>query len=135
IALADTRAAWRSARPAVISSHRLNYAHLDPAWSRSGRDALRKLLAGLCREGATFFTDAEVRALVECGWSARETGARGVLLRNRGGATGPLTVAAPEGVAHAIVRDAGGRIVGEVRAEGGNAAVRAGAGAWWIEWA
>jgi hypothetical protein len=60
----------------VLSSHRLNYAHLDPEWSQRGRAALHELLAALCREGATFLTDAEVRALVERGRSAREVGAR-----------------------------------------------------------
>jgi len=61
------RAQWRRGRPAVISSHRLNYAHLDPAWSAAGRDALRALLGALCHEGATFLVDADVRSLVESG--------------------------------------------------------------------
>ena len=65
--LGAVRAAWKRSRPAVISTHRLNYAHLDPAWSRMGRDALRQLLGALCREGATFLTDAEVRSLAEHG--------------------------------------------------------------------
>jgi hypothetical protein len=65
--LAAVRAQWRRGRPAVISSHRLNYAHLDPAWSAAGRDALRALLGALCHEGATFLVDADVRSLVESG--------------------------------------------------------------------
>lgn len=75
-ALRCARGAWKRARPAVLSSHRLNYVHLDPEWSKRGRDALHELLAALCREGATFLTDAEVRALVERGRSAREIGSR-----------------------------------------------------------
>ena len=66
-ALRSARAAWKRSRPAILSSHRLNYAHLDPAWSRAGREALRALLGALCNEGATFLIDAEVRALVERG--------------------------------------------------------------------
>ena len=66
-ALRMVRVAWKRARPAVLSSHRLNYAHLDPAWSQAGREALRALLGALCNEGATFLTDAEVRSLAERG--------------------------------------------------------------------
>lgn len=61
------RGEWKRSRPVVISSHRLNYAHLDPAWSEAGREALRALLSALCNEGATFLTDPEVRSLVERG--------------------------------------------------------------------
>ena len=61
------RAAWHDARPTVVSTHRLNYAHLDPSWSQAGRAALRDLLATLIAEGATFMTDAEVRVLAERG--------------------------------------------------------------------
>jgi hypothetical protein len=66
-ALSAVRAAWKRSQPAVLSSHRLNYAHLDPGWSQAGREALRSLLGELCHEGATFLTDAEVRALAEHG--------------------------------------------------------------------
>jgi hypothetical protein len=65
--LAAARAQWKRRRPAVISTHRLNYAHLDPAWSAAGRDALRALLGALCNEGATFLLDADVRSLAERG--------------------------------------------------------------------
>ena len=71
-ALRRVREAWARARPAVVSSHRLNYAHIDPAWSEAGREALRELLAGLCHEGATFLVDADVRSLVERGVRAEE---------------------------------------------------------------
>jgi hypothetical protein len=57
------RAAWSRGQPAVVSSHRLNYAHLDPAWAEAGRAALRDLLARLTGDGARFLTDIQVRAL------------------------------------------------------------------------
>jgi hypothetical protein len=60
-------AAWRRGEPAVVSSHRVNYAHLDAAWSQAGRAALAELLQALATDGATFVTDAEVRGLVEHG--------------------------------------------------------------------
>ncbi len=66
-ARASARAAWGLGRPAVVSSHRHNYAHLDPAWSAAGRAALRDLLRGLCEDGAVFLTDAKVRDLAAGG--------------------------------------------------------------------
>jgi len=61
---AAVRAAWRGGRPAVVSTHRHNYAHLDRAWSEAGRAALRDLLRRLCEDGAVFLTDAKVRERV-----------------------------------------------------------------------
>jgi len=61
---AAAHAAWGHGQPAVVSSHRHNYAHLDPAWSEAGRAALRDLLRALCEDGAVFLTDAKVRDLV-----------------------------------------------------------------------
>jgi hypothetical protein len=61
------RAAWWGGEPAVISSHRLNYAHIDASWSEAGRAALDDLLSRLCADGATFLVDADVRSLLERG--------------------------------------------------------------------
>ncbi len=60
---AAVRAAWRRGEVAVVSSHRLNYAHLDAAWAATGRAALRDLLGRLCADGAVFLTDAKVLEL------------------------------------------------------------------------
>jgi hypothetical protein len=57
------RAAWRRGQPAIVSTHRVNYAHLDAGWSHAGREALRTLLQRLAADGATFRTDAQVRSL------------------------------------------------------------------------
>ncbi len=62
---AAARAAWHRGEVAVISTHRLNYAHLDPRWSEIGREALRDLLRRLCADGAVFLTDARARDLVQ----------------------------------------------------------------------
>lgn len=78
------RDAWSHGRPAVISSHRMNYAHLDPAWSHAGRNALSALIERLCADNAVFVTDHEVRQLAEQSWSVRELGVRGALLRYYG---------------------------------------------------
>ena len=61
---AAARAAWRRGQPAIVSTHRLNYAHLDAAWSEAGRAALRELLRRLCADGAVFLTDARLHAMV-----------------------------------------------------------------------
>ena len=61
---AAVRAAWRRGQPAVVSTHRHNYAHLDPAWSEAGRAALRDLLQRLCADGAVYLTDTKVYDLV-----------------------------------------------------------------------
>lgn len=61
---AAVRAAWSRGQPAIVSTHRLNYAHLDRAWSEAGRAALRDLLGRLCKDGAVFMTDVKVRERV-----------------------------------------------------------------------
>jgi hypothetical protein len=91
------RAAWGLGQPAVISSHRLNYAHLDPAWPEAGRAALRDLLALLAREGAIFLTDAEVRSLHERAWSLRPLAGRTALLRSCGATRARVRIPAPAG--------------------------------------
>ena len=85
----------------MLSTHRLNYAHLDPPWSEAGRTALRDLLGRLAADGAVFLTDAEARSLAERGWSLRPLGGRGALLRHYGVPLEPLRFAAPAGVAGA----------------------------------
>jgi hypothetical protein len=92
------RGAWGRGQPAIISSHRVNYAHIDPAWSENGRGALRDLLSLLTGDGAVFLTDAEVRSLHERGWSARAVGERGALLRYYGAPRARVRFPVPPGV-------------------------------------
>lgn len=135
-ALRAARAAWGQNRPAVISTHRLNYAHLDAAWSAAGRAALRDLLAGLRGDGAIFLTDAEVRDLAVLGWSWRALGAAsadGVLVRNPAGRASPLRLPAPAG-ARALQPDGGRADTLEMGIEGGQAVVRLGAGETRFRW-
>jgi len=101
------RAAWNRGQPAIVSTHRMNYVHLDAAWREVGRDQLRDLLNALTSDGATFVTDAEVRQLVERGWSVRALGERGALLRRYRDAKGPLRFPAPHSAVRAVLRDAG----------------------------
>jgi hypothetical protein len=76
--LAGVRSAWASGRPAVIETHRLNYAHLDPVVAETGRTALDRVLADL--EAAPpalrplYLADREIVALERRGVSARRAG-------------------------------------------------------------
>lgn len=102
------RAAWGRGQPAVVSSHRLNYAHLDPAWPEAGRGALRDLLALLARDGAISLTDAEVRSLHENAWSLRGLTARTSLLRYYGEPRARVRIPAPAWATGVEFRDARG---------------------------
>jgi len=131
-ALRAVHAAWRDGRPAVLSSHRMNYAHLDERWSQASRAALGALLERLCAEGALFLTDHEVRQLAERGWSVRPIAERGALLRNYAGPGAPLRFAAPTGVAGARLE--GGADAAGVRVADGHAEARVAPGETVLEW-
>lgn len=128
------REAWSHGRPAVISTHRMNYAHLDAAWSQASRAALSALLQRLCADGAVFVTDHELRQLAERSWSVRELAGRGVLLRHYGVPRESLRFSAPEGVT-------GIRLLGphddkkaEVVVEQGQVEARLNLGEYVLEW-
>jgi hypothetical protein len=127
------RGAWSRLRPAVLSTHRVNYAHLDAAWSEAGRAALRDLLRRLAAEGAVFLTDAEVRGLAERGWSARPIGDRGVLVRRYGGGDEAVRFPAPAGVTGVIVRE-GRAADARVAIEDGDLVAHVGHGEYLFEW-
>lgn len=127
-AYARCRAAWAAGRPAVVSTHRLNYAHLDAAFAEAGRRALGDLLARLAGDGAAFLVDAEVHALLARGWSARRIGAGRALVR----CARPSAVEvadAPPGAALALARGDG-----EVDARGPRAVARLAAGVHVLTW-
>jgi len=128
------REAWRRGHPAVLSTHRLNYAHLDAAWSDAGRRALAGLLERLCAEGAVFLTDHEVRQLAERHWSVRELGGRGVLLRNLGVPRDPLRFPAPDGVTGARLSGAHDDPQAQVEVADGQVEVRVALGEFVLEW-
>lgn len=135
--LRAAREAWKRGQPAIVSTHRLNYAHLDDAWSEAGCGALRDLLARLVADGAVFLTDFEVRELAERGWSVRPLGARGILLRHYGVPLEPLRFAVPPGVASAVLHapgQTGPGGDGEIRVDGAEAEARLQLGEHVIEW-
>lgn len=76
--LAQTDRAWRRGEPAIVETHRVNFAHGDPAVAAAGRQALAAYLGGLPGLGApapVFLVDAEIAALARRGTSAIVAGA------------------------------------------------------------
>ena len=129
---ARARGAWGRGQPAVISSHRLNYAHLDAAWVETGRDQLRDLLGRLVADGAVFFTDLEVRQLLDRAWSLRAVGTQGALLRYHGVPREAIRFAAPAGTLHVALKDGIGE--GTFAVEGGEVRAQLDPGDYLLEW-
>ena len=128
------REAWGRGQPAVVSTHRLNFAHLDPQWSAAGRSALGDLLKLLVDDGAVFLCDAEVRQLHGRGWSVREIGDRGVLLRYYGVPREPLRFPARPGAERVSIRDGLGPDGVDVAIEGADVVARLNVGEYLLEW-
>jgi len=128
------RAAWGRGQPAVISTHRVNYARLDPERAKEGRTALADLLKRLAEDGARFLADQEVRALQERSWSLREVGSRGVLVRYFGAPREPVRFPARPGATGLVAREGHGLENVEGKVEGEEAVVRADVGEYLLEW-
>ena len=79
----EVRRAWDAGEPAVIETHRVNFAHLDSSVAHRGRAELAVLLADLAGRspGPLFMSDAEVGQLDRRGVSAVVRGGE-VVLRN-----------------------------------------------------
>ncbi len=76
--------AWRSGEPAIVGTHRVNYAHLDPESVNEGFAALTYVLEQIAVEpenGPIYLTDLETAQLIRNGTSVRNIGRR-VVLRN-----------------------------------------------------
>jgi hypothetical protein len=131
-------AAWERGMPAVVSSHRVNYANLDPAWSAAGRRALADLLRALAGDGAIFLTDAEVCSLDRNGWSLRPLGARGSLLRHHGAGRSRVRFPAPAGASGGTLHGAAGSGAGAgatIAIAAGEASVEIEPGDYLVAWA
>jgi peptidoglycan/xylan/chitin deacetylase (PgdA/CDA1 family) len=133
-AIEGARAAWKRGHPAIVSTHRMNYAHLDEAWSAASRRALDQLLEQFCKDGAVFVTDHELRQLVEQQWSVREIASHGVLLRHYGVPRETLKLAAPADAVGAKFAGPHSDAKAELSVEEGVAEVRVNLGEHVIEW-
>jgi hypothetical protein len=129
-----SRGAWGRGQPAVVSSHRLNYAHLDPAWAQSGRDALRDLMSLLTTDGAVFLTDAEARSLHERAWSVRPVGQRGAVLRYYGVPRERVRFPAPAGFDRVGVLEGHAAEGARFTVEGGEVTAEVNPGEYLLEW-
>lgn len=79
VCVRDTHAAWRRGEPAIVESHRVNFAHADAGVAAAGRLALGQYLdavMGPGDAGPVFLVDAEVAALTRRGASVRREGDR-----------------------------------------------------------
>lgn len=111
--LAQTQRAWRRGEPAIVETHRVNYAHGDTSVAGDGRGALAAYLtglAGLGEPGPVFLVDAEIAALGRRGTSLVEAG--GALVARNGARSRRLAVparpaTAPGGRVSLYLLDAG----------------------------
>jgi hypothetical protein len=80
----ETARAWRRGEPAIVETHRVNFAHADAAVVAAGRRSLDAYLAGVADlpgSGPLFVVDGEIATLARHGTSARQAGP-GVVVRN-----------------------------------------------------
>ena len=83
-ALRLTRHAWEAGEPAIVESHRVNFAHTDPTRVETGLAALDQylgLVAGNLSAAPVFLTDHEIAQLNRSGTSWRVKGGS-VIVRN-----------------------------------------------------
>jgi len=89
---AEVRRAWQRGEPAIVETHRVNFAHTDPAVAAVGTAALGDLLAALAPGRPVFLVDSEVAALQATGVSARAVPGAGVIVRNLAHSRRPLAL-------------------------------------------
>jgi len=97
--------AWRSGEPAIIGTHRVNYAHLDPGSTAVGFDTLGRVLDRLGDDpegGPIYLTDEETRQLIRFGTSQRVCGRR-LVLRNMTHSRRPVRLPAGDGLSQRVV--------------------------------
>jgi hypothetical protein len=83
-ALMDTRQAWSRGEPAIVETHRVNFAHLDSAVVSQGQNALDSYLTQLTSDPGNlphFLADREISSLKGRGVSWIKRG-NDLVLRN-----------------------------------------------------
>jgi len=112
-ARAAVETAWRNNQPAIVSTHRKNFASLDEEEDKNSWQQFEAFLGWVAREhpDAVYMTDYEVVQLYRRGVSAVRYG-DGVVVRNYTGAKRSVTVDLPEGAQpHEVIRLPDGRTV------------------------
>ncbi len=77
----ETLAAWGHGEPAVVETHRINFAHARPEVAATGRNALSAYFARLETAGPWYVCDVEIAQLQRGGTSWRRSG-DDLVLRN-----------------------------------------------------
>lgn len=74
--LEDVKRAWSRSEPAIVESHRVNYAHIDSTIVELGMSSLSRFLDEVCDlpGGPVFLCDSEVAQLRTTGVSVRKLG-------------------------------------------------------------
>ncbi len=95
--LEDTRRAWRRGQPAIVETHRVNFAHTDPRIVATGLEALDDYLSAACLldGGPVFLCDTEIAQLTRRGVSWRRSGGQ-LVLRNATHSARVLTLSVAE---------------------------------------
>ncbi len=63
---ADTHKAWAKGQPAIVETHRVNFAHADPGVVKLGQDSMTDYLESICADAdqlPVFMVDAEIAQL------------------------------------------------------------------------
>ncbi|MBU0741597.1 hypothetical protein KJ554_04490 [bacterium] len=97
--------AWRSGEPAIVGTHRVNYAHFDPETVDVGFAALVHVLdqlGGDPEHEPIYLTDVETAQLLRSGTSLRSSGQR-LVLRNLTHSRRPVRLPATDGRSMGIV--------------------------------
>ncbi|MFO7653145.1 MAG: hypothetical protein R6X25_04910 [Candidatus Krumholzibacteriia bacterium] len=96
--IAEVQRAWRRGEPAIIETHRVNFAHVDPGVARQGRESLEQVLTRLAgaEPGPLFLTSVEVAQAGRRGTSWSRRGDRTVV-RNLSHGRKPVWVPPPPG--------------------------------------
>lgn len=97
--------AWKHDRPAIICTHRMNYARLSPAESAHSLEALRALLQRIVAADprVVFLTDVEVRQLYREGVSQAWIAPHEIRVRNYTREPQELRLSIPDGMSFAGV--------------------------------
>jgi hypothetical protein len=109
----ETARAWRRGEPAIVETHRVNFAHADVAVVELGRRSLDAYLTAVTElpgSGPLFVADVEIASLSRQGTSVRPAGT-GVVVRNGSHARRVVAieggVVGPEGSKTFLVLDSG----------------------------
>jgi hypothetical protein len=95
----DIRKAWRRNQPAIVSTHRLNFVHLDGEIVTENYKQFEQLISNIimAEPGVVFLTDYEVANLFKQGYSVHQIRPDEIRLRNYKEETVEISFTIPKG--------------------------------------